>query len=296
MELRHLRYFVAVAEELHFGRAAERLRVVQPAVTQQIRRLERELGLRLLVRSSRGVLLTEAGSAFLRGARASLDYSERAVLEARRAASGEEGRVRVGLVGSAAHGVLTGIARPFGERFPGVSLAPREMNSLPQTEALRAGRLDVGFLYLPPDRGFGDLEAEPFAEEPLVAVLPASHPLADSRRVRLEAMSEELFVVADRTREPGWDEQFRDACRGHGFVPKVAAETTELLVALGLVAAGAGVALLPASVCDLKVDGVAYRQLTTPAPAVRLSVAWSRQSPPPAARTFLGFAREFADR
>ncbi|QIN80138.1 hypothetical protein GBA65_18255 [Rubrobacter marinus] len=144
----------------------------------------------------------------------------------------------MGVVRSATHGVLTGLVGPFGERFPGVSLAAREMNSLAQVEALGAGRLDVGFLYLPPDRGPGDLEAETFAEEPLVAVLPAYHPLADSRRVRLDAMFGEPFVVADRAREPGWNEQFREACKGHGFAPGVAVETTELLVALGFVAAG----------------------------------------------------------
>ena len=126
MELRHLRPFVAVAEELHFGRAAERLHVAQPAVSAQIRWLEKELGVRLLVRSSRSVRLTEAGRAFLEDARASLHLSERAVRRARRAASGEEGRVRVGLVGSAIHSVLTGVMASFRERFPEVLLTPRK--------------------------------------------------------------------------------------------------------------------------------------------------------------------------
>lgn len=294
VELRHLRYFVAVAEELHFGRAAERLHVAQPAVSQQIRRLEKEIGLRLLARSSRGVSLTEAGRAFLTDARASLDHSERAVREARKVASGESGCVRVGLVGSATHGVLTGVMGPFRERFPGVSLAPFEMSTIPQLEALRGGRLDAGFLYLPPNRGSEDLEVETFAQESLVAVLPASHPLAASRRVALGEMSREPFVVVDRALEPVWNERSWDACKkGTGFAPDVAAETADLSVALGLVAAGVGVALLPASVRDLKNGGIVYRELAPPAPTVELCVARARTSLSPAAGTFLLFAKDF---
>lgn len=260
MELRHIRHFVAVAEELHFGRAAKRLHVAQPAVSAQIRRLEKE----------------------------------RAVRRARKAASGEEGSVRVGLVGSAIHSVLIRVMAPFRERFPDVLLTPLKMNTVPQVEALRAGHLDIGFLRLPSNNGPEDLEAETFAEEPLVAVLPSSHPLAGSRRVRLGAMSGEHFVIIDRTQEPGWDEQLWDARKGVGFTPKVAAETSELSVVLGLVAAGEGVALLPASVRDLKTSGVIYRELATPAPTVKLSVAWSRVSSSPAARTFSAFVKDFA--
>lgn len=296
MELRHLRYFVAVAEELHFGRAAERLRVAQPAVSAQVRRLEEELGVRLLVRSSRSVRLTEAGHAFLEDARASLDHSERAVRRARRAASGEEGRVRVGLVGNATYGVLTEVVGPFRKRFPQVLLVPHEMNTVAQVEALRAGRLDVGFLYLPSDHGHEDLEAETLAEEPLVAVLPASHPLAGSTRVKLGAMSREPFVLADWAQEPGWNEQLWDACKEVGFVPEATEEATDLSVALGLVAAGVGVTLLPASARNLKISGVVYRGLARLVPTVKLSVAWVRASPSPATRTFLGFAKDSARR
>ncbi len=294
MELRHLRYFVAVAEELHFGRAAERLHVAQPAVSAQIRRLEEELGVRLLERSSRGVRLTEAGSVFLADARASLDHSERAARRAKRAASGEEGHVLLGLVGGATHGILTGVMGPFRERFPRVSLAPREMNTLPQAAALGTGHLDVGFVYLPPDRNLDGLEAETFAEEPLVAALPESHPLAASTRVELSAMFKEPFVVVDPTQEPGWNEQLWGSREGVGFVPKVAVEANELSVALGVVAAGVGVALLPASARGMRTSGVVYRELAPPTPTVRLSVAWGRRPLSPAARTFLEFVRDRA--
>lgn len=294
MELRHLRHFVAVAEELHFGRAAERLRVAQPAVSAQVRRLEGELGVRLFERSSRGVRLTGAGRAFLEDARASLNHSERAVLKARKAASGEEGRVRVGMVGSAAHGVLTGVVGPFYGRFPGVSLVPHEMNTAPQIEALGEGRLDVGFLRAPPDNDLGDLETETFAEEPMVAVLPAGHPLAGSRRVKLDELSAEPFVVPDRAREPGLGRQLQEARERRGFAPEVVAESSELWVTLGLVAAGVGVTLLPASARNLKSAGVVYRTLAPPAPTARLSVAWSPASLSPPARALLGFARTLA--
>ena len=149
---------------------------------------------------------------------------------------------------------------------------------------------------MPSDHGLEDLEAETFAEEPLVAVLPASHPLARSRRVRLGAMSGEPFVIIDRMQEPGWEEQLWDAHKGVGFVSKVAAETSELSVVLGLVAAGMGVTLLPASVRNLKTAGVAYRSLGTPAPSVELSVAWSQAPLPPAAHAFLEFTRNSAHR
>lgn len=296
MELRHLRYFVAVAEELHFGHAAERLRVVQPAVSAQIRRLERELDLQLFVRSSRGVRLTEVGRAFLEDARASLDHSERAVRKARKAASGEVGRVRVGLIGSATYHVLTEVVGPFRERFPEVLLAPREMDAVSQVEALKAERLDVGFLHLPSNHGHEDLQTETFVEEPLVAVLPVSHPLAGSTRVGLGEISGGPFVLADRAQEPGWNEQLRDAFGGVGSVPEATEEATDLTVALGLVTAGVGVTLLPASARNLRMSGVVYRELTTPAPTVELSVAWSRASLPPAARAFLEFTTDSVPR
>jgi DNA-binding transcriptional LysR family regulator len=185
---------------------------------------------------------------------------------------------------------------PFRERFPEVLISPRKMNTVPQLEALRAGHLDIGFLRLPFDHGLEDLEAETFAKEPLVAVLPVSHPLARSRRVSLGAMSGEPFVIIDRTQEPGWDEQLWDARNGVCFAPEVAAETSELSVVLGLVAAGVGVTLLPTSVRNLKTAGVAYRSLGSPAPSVELSIAWNRVSLPPAARAFLEFTRESAHR
>ena len=296
MELRHLRHFVAVAEELHFGRAAERLHVAQPAVSAQIRRLEKELGVRLLVRSSRKVGLTEAGRAFLEEARASLDHSERAARKARQAASAEAGRLRVGLVGCTARGVLARVVGPFRGRFPEASLALRGMNTAPQIEALRAGHLDVGFVRLPSDYVAGDLEVEVVWEEPLVAVLPADHPLAALRRVGLGELSGEPFVIADRTQEPGWDRQLRDARERSGFAPAVVAETAELSVALGLVGVGAGVTLLPASARGLKAAGVVYRTLAPPAPKTTLSVAYSPASLSPTAREFLEFARDPARR
>ena len=148
MELRHLRYFVAVAEELHFGRAAKRLHIVQPTLSAQIARLEEELGVSLLYRTKRKVELTEAGRAFLAEAHKTLEHSERAVREARRAASGEAGRLAVGLVGSATYGVLTEVLGLYSERFPDVQLAPHEMNTVGQIEALREGSIQVGFLRL----------------------------------------------------------------------------------------------------------------------------------------------------
>lgn len=178
MELRHLRYFVAVAEELHFGRAAKRLNVVQPALSKQISRLENELGVRLLNRTKRSVKLTEAGGVFLEDARRVLDQSERAVLKARLIAQGEIGFLEVGTVGSATYGVFTEVWGLYRKRFPYVALAPHEMTTAKQVEALRDGDLEIGYLRLPADYVDEDLEVRTFLREPLMAALSTTHPLS----------------------------------------------------------------------------------------------------------------------
>ncbi len=178
MELRHLRYFVAVAEELHFGRAAKRLNVVQPALSKQISRLENELGVRLLNRTKRSVELTEAGRVFLEDARQVLDQSERAALKARMMAKGEIGCVEVGTVGSATYGVFKEVWGLYCKRFPEVTLAPYELTTAEQVEALRDGKIELGFLRLPADYDDDDLEVRAFLKEQLMAALSTTHPLS----------------------------------------------------------------------------------------------------------------------
>ena len=295
MELRHLRYFVAVAEELHFGRAAKRLHIVQPTLSAQIARLEEELGVPLLYRTKRKVELTEAGKAFLREARQTLEQSERAAREARRAASGQTGRLAVGLVGSATYSVLTEVMSIYRERFPDVQLAPREMNTVDQIEALREGSIQIGFLRPSSDYDTEDLEFEVFIREPIMAVLPKDHRISAMKVVPLKALAGEPFVTADPEREPGFHEQVMHACQAAGFTPKVVQEVTEMQVGLGLGAASTElVGLLPASVRNLRTTGVVFKRLAKPVPEMTLYIAWHPDDLSPAASAFLDLAKQVA--
>ena len=292
MELRHLRYFVAVAEELHFGRAAKRVHVSQPSLSAQIASLEDELGVRLLNRTKRRVWLTEAGAVFLEEARRLLLQSEYAVREARRAAEGYVGRLGVGFVPSAVHKVFERFLTPFGERFPDVEVTPHEMNTSVQVEALRSGWTQVGFLRLPSGHAREDLEVRDVLQEPVVVCLSSSHPLSALRRVPLESLAEEPFVMPSREREPGFNEQIVRICESAGFVPRVVKETTELHVGMGLTAAGAGLVLMPESVSRLKFPGITYRKLVTPAPVMKLSVAWHPKTISPVTSAFVEFTQD----
>ena len=296
MELRHLRYFVAVAEELHFGRAAERLHIVQPTLSTQIQRLETEVGVQLLHRTKRSVSLTEAGRVFLEEARLALEHSERAVEGARRAASGETGRLNIGLTAQATYGVLTEVVGLYRERFPDVELVPREMNSSVQVEALREGSIEVGFLRLPSDHGYDDLEVKPFVREPIVVCVSNAHPLAALKRVPLEALADEPFLIPDREREPGFYEQLVAICERAGFVPKVAQETTEIQVGMALTATGGYVGLLPASVRNLRMTGLVFKKLAEPVPEMEMSVAWRSGALSPVARALLDIVEEVTHR
>ena len=297
MELRHLRYFVAVAEELHFGRAAKRLHIVQPTLSAQIVRLEEELGVPLFYRTKRRVELTSAGRAFLPEARQTLEGSERAIREARRAASGETGRLTIGLVGSATYSVLTEVLSVYRERFPDVELAPREMNTVDQVEALREGTIEVGFLRPSSDFYTEDLTVKAFIREPMVMVLPKDHRLSSLKLVSLKALAGEPFVLPSREREPGFYEQVKRACREAGFTPRVAQEVTEMQVGLGLGASGMGVVgLLPASVRNIKATGIVFKKLVKPVPQMELSVAWRPETLSPAARAFFDVAAQVARR
>src|SRR5215207_3521737 len=196
MELRHLRYFVAVAEELHFGRAAERLRIAQPPLSRQIRDLEREIGSALFERGSRGVELTPAGLAFLPEARLTLAQAERAQRTAQRAARGETGRLRVGFVEAATFsGILPDVLGFFRMHLPDIGLSLFEMDSLQQAEAFRDGRIDLGILHSPPADADRWLRAESVYSDPLVAALPHTHRLAGRARLALADLAGDSFVL-----------------------------------------------------------------------------------------------------
>ena len=261
MELRQLRYFVAVAEELHFHRAAERLHISQPPLSQQIRALEEELGFALLVRTRRRVELTPAGAAFLRDARAILGELDGAVAGARRIDAGLTGRLRINFVGSALFSTVPGTVERFRRSRPGVALELRERATADQLRAVRAGVADVG-LVRPPIEDDDSLRVETVLRERTVAALPAAHPLAELRRVPLRRLAAEPLVLFPRDQAPGFHDLLIDSLAGSGSAPRVIQIAPEMLTIIGLVAAGTGVSLVPASVARLALDGVAYRPVT----------------------------------
>jgi DNA-binding transcriptional LysR family regulator len=261
VELRQLRYFVAVAEELHFRRAAERLHISQPPLSQQIRGLEEELGFALLVRTRRRVELTPAGEAFLRDARTLLSELDGAVATARRIDAGQTGRVRINFVGSALLSIVPGTVERFRASRPGVAIELHERPTVDQLRAVRAGLADVG-LVRPPIENDGELTVRTVLRERTVAALPAGHALASARRVPLRRLAAEPLVLFPRDQAPGYHDLLIDALAGTGAGPRVIQYAPEMLTIIGLVAAGTGVSLVPTSVSRLALDGVIYRPVS----------------------------------
>lgn len=261
MELRHLRYFRAVAEELHFGRAAERLHIAQPPLSQQIRQLERELGVELLVRTTRSVDLTAAGKAYLRRTIAILDAVEDAGEQARRIASGVEGRLTVGCVGSATYSLLPRLVRRLRDRLPGVEVSVRgEMLAPAQIQALVAGDIDLALLRPPVEHP--DVEFETIRRDRLFAALPAGHRLADGSDLAIGELRDEDFVAHAGHGRSVMSTVVAAACADAGFVPRVRHEVEETSTLVTLVAAGLGVAIVPAPTAELDIAGVRYRPLS----------------------------------
>jgi DNA-binding transcriptional LysR family regulator len=288
MELRHLRYFVAVAEELHFGRAGQRLHLAQPALSQQIKQLEQELGVLLLFRTKRSVALTEPGRAFLTEARRTLESADQAVRAARRASRGEIGTLRVGYVDLATWLGFPAILRQFRQRFPSVDVTLVELHREPQREALVRGDLDVGFFTLSGrDNG---LAGVPIASEPLVVALPADHPRTADPRLALADLAEENWVLFPRDLRTVYVELILSHCRTAGFVPRIVQEASQLHALAGLVSAGVGITMLPRAMAAAPRQGVVYRPLED-APVLPLHLVWPERNQSPAAIQFVEVAR-----
>ena len=290
MELRHLRYFVAVAEELHFGRAAARLFIAQPPLSQQIQQLERERGVTLFQRTSRRVQLTPAGEVFLTGARQTLAELESAVQAAQRAARGETGWLGIGFAASATYDLLPAVLHDFREQFPDVALSLMELNAVEQSAALRDRSIHVGFARPHADEAEAAVEA--VLREPFLVALPAAHPLAGRPELSLAMLAGEPFVSFPERPLPSYAQVVRAVCEGAGFAPRVVQEVREMQTAISLVAAGLGIALLPASVQHLHRDGVVYRPLLDSAPRTELAVVTRKEDAAPALQNFLVIVRE----
>jgi DNA-binding transcriptional LysR family regulator len=291
-ELRVLRYFVAVAEELHFGRAAERVLVTQPALSRQIAELEEQLGVSLFTRTSRSVRLTDAGAALLVEARRTLAQAERAVEAARRAGRGEVGRVRVGFLVSACNSVLPPVVAQFQARYPAVTLDLEALLDGEQLRRLAEGEIDVGFVRTPP--ADPALPSEVVLREPLAVALPTGHRLANARQLELRVLADEPFILWPRAEATENYDGLLAACRAAGFSPRIALHLADGPAILGMVAAGLGVTILAHSYRVLGRQGVTFVPL--PALTSTLRVVWALdQFTPPVAR-FLDVVREVAER
>jgi DNA-binding transcriptional LysR family regulator len=271
VELRQLRYFIAIAEEGTFSRAAERLHVSQPPLSTQMKSLEDELGVRLLERSNRGVSLTAAGSVFFAETRAVLARLEHAKTEARRADRGDTGMLSIGFVSIADYGILPPALRNFRSSFPLVEVQLHELTTDAQVRELRAARLDLGIGLAPVDEP--DIEFEGVLREELVLAAPLGHStVKGGGAIDLRALSKESFIVPPRDIAPGLYDLTIGHCRAAGFAPRITQHARQMQTVIGLVSCGMGFALVPASVRHLRRTGVKYRQLRGKAAFVEVGI------------------------
>lgn len=294
MELRTLRYFVTLAEELHFGRAARRLAITQPPLSLAIRALEQELGVVLFARTRRQVALTHAGATFLEQARAVLARAREAVQLAQAADRGDVGRLTIGYMSASIFTLLPAVLREFGARHPRVRLDLRELTLPQQIAALQAGDIHAGFVR--PPVADAELTAVSLLEEPLRVALPSGHPLAAARRVRARRLANEPFVMFQRAPGLVLHDLVLGFCLQQGFAPRVAQEASQSHAVVGLVSAGIGVALVPASAEAIRLRGVEFRPLAEKSPPVGTCLAWRRDDTSPALRGFVDTARRIAAR
>ncbi|WP_038357619.1 LysR substrate-binding domain-containing protein [Bosea sp. UNC402CLCol] len=293
MDLRHLRYFAVLAEELHFGRAAQRLGISQPPLSQQIHALERELDAELFARTSRRVELTAAGRIFLPEARAVLARAELALTIGRRAGRGEIGELRIGFTASAPLAtIMPTLIHSFREQRPDVHLTLREMNSHVQMQELLDGGLDLAFLRMPDDPALADprLATLEMQREELLLFLPRSHRLGRSparQRVALAELERDAFVHFSREAATSTYDQFIELCRQAGFRPRIVQEAREPATIIGLVAAGVGLTVMASSFANIRFDNVVTRRLTEPAPSLATWLAHRPDQASPAIEAFL---------
>jgi DNA-binding transcriptional LysR family regulator len=290
-ELRHLRYFVAVAEELNFSRAAERLHMAQPPLSVAIRQLEQEIGASLFVRTTHEVRLTDAGAALLGGARRTLDEAQAAVTAAQRAAAGELGRLRIGYNWSARFETLPALGQASGHRHPDVELLTEEMRPHRMPDALRSGTIDIA-LALYPELADG-FSYRTIRREPVVAVLPSIHPLALERQVELGALAEECLLFP-RELAPRLHDFYVHLCRSAGFEPKHGAESSRTRLTIGTWEASTA-ALLPQSISNHLPTGVVAVDISVPSDLLESQLVWRGDNESPTLAAFVELAsRVFA--
>lgn len=287
MELRHLRYFVAVAEELHFGRAAKRLCIAQQPLSRQIRNLEDELGVQLFHRTKRTVCLTEVGQIFLKEARKTLEQAELAVDLAKKASQGKIGSIAIGFTGSALNIVLPTVVREFKQLYPQVNVTLERLQTIEQVAALHSKKIHLGLLHPPIDDNI--LILETIYRENLVVALPDTHLLAKdiSVPISLKQLENEPFILFPRHIGSVLYDEIISLCRQTGFSPNVIQEAIPQQTILGLVAAGIGISLIHSSARSVKRPGIVFRSLIEPTPQLNTAVAWNPDATNPVLPLFL---------
>jgi len=289
-EMRLLRYFVTVAEERHFGRAAERLHIAQPPLSQQIQKLERQLGVDLIDRSRRPIELTDAGTALLGEARLALTHGERAFAAARRAATGHLGHLHIGALQAAVDGVLSYVMRAHRRDYPDVKLELIELDTTEQVTQLVEHRLDVGFLRGPVDEP--SLTIQMLIEDPLAAVVSEDDALAEHERIAPALLGDQPIILWTRGAAPTTYADVIELFRQHEIQPPIVDESPRIQTILALVASGAGIALLPTSFINLSRKGVRFIPLHGPLPHRPLALAWRTTNQSPSVRCFLEVATQ----
>jgi DNA-binding transcriptional LysR family regulator len=291
VELRYLTSFLAVAEELHFGRAARRLQMAQPPLSQQIRQLERELGVQLFERNTRSVRLTSAGQSFLKPVRTVLDDLDIAVRVAKAAGQGEYGRVTVGFAGASSHHTLPLLTRAVRAAHPGLELVMQGQTYADVALAKVAdGSLDLGFVRLPAGRP--GVETRVIGEEELLCALPQDHPLASRERIAVADLAAEPFVSFPANAGSTLRDATFRACEDAGFHPRVVQEAPDSYTILALVAAGVGVTLTLSSCLHIQQTGLVHRPLDGPPTRLQAALAWRTDNPSAALRSVLAVAAE----
>jgi DNA-binding transcriptional LysR family regulator len=277
MEFRVLRSFIVLAEELHFRRASERLGIVQPALSMQIKSLEEELGVQVFVRDRRGVQLSPAGHLFLPGARATLEQAQRAVQQVHASERGEIGRLRIGFISSVLPWYLPALIRRLHSLYPQIELDLKDMPTPDQIRNIKEKRLDFGFARLPVDDA--GIEQHEVFSEPFVIALPEGHPLSDFAEIRPPYLSGQPCLLLARRFAPGFVDELLVALTRHGLIPKVERELGEFTTMLALVGAGMGVGILPELAMPGRPPGVTVRPLVLPGCLSRVGLVWNDLSP-----------------
>ena len=290
MELRHLRYFVTVAEELHFGRAAERLQMTQPALSKQVAALEKELDVQLLTRTKRTVRLTAAGQVLFDEAKRLLAQVDDTVQLVKRTANGEEGALAIGFTNTATSTVLPALVRRFRDRCPNVELTMQELCTEAQVRALNEHKIDLAFLHPPIDKR--GLKLYPILEENFVAVLPKGHPLLKYEYLPLKALAGEPLIIHPRQEGPVLYDGFMQLCQQLGFQPNIVKETISPQSRVCLAAAGIGITFVAASSQASVGQEVVCRPLVDCPIKLQFAAAWRQNSTAPTLREFLAILLE----